>query len=76
MGITFAQNGPSLAPNRPLRPDFTINIALNHTKNKQHIYIYTINPFKPNGISDSYQLDKSISALRVVGWYFSFLFKF
>ena len=28
-------------------------------------------PFKPNGISH-YQLDQSISVLRVVGWYFSF----
>ena len=34
------------------------------------------NPFKPNGISHSYQLDQSISVFRVVGWYFSFLFKF
>ena len=34
------------------------------------------NPFKPNGISYSYQLDQSSSVLRVVGWYFSFLFKF
>ena len=24
--------------------------------------------FKPNGISHYYQLDQSISALRVVGW--------
>ena len=28
------------------------------------------NPFKPDGISYIYQLDKSISVLRVVGWYF------
>ena len=34
------------------------------------------NPFKPNEISLSYQLDQSISVLRVVGAYFSFLFKF
>ena len=34
------------------------------------------NPFKPNGISHCYQFDKSISVLRVVGWYFTFLFKF
>ena len=31
--------------------------------------------FKPNGISHSYQLIKSISVLRAAGWYFSFLFK-
>ena len=31
-----------------------------------------INPFMPGGISHCYQLDQSISVLRVVGWYFSF----
>ena len=36
---------------------------------------YLINPFKPNGISHRYQLDQSISVLRVVGCYFSFLSK-
>ena len=39
------------------------------------IYI-KVNPFKPNGISHCYQLDQSISFLRVFGLYFSFLFKF
>ena len=34
------------------------------------------NPVKPNGISFSYLLDQSISVLRIVGWYFLFLFKF
>ena len=34
------------------------------------------NPFMPNGISHRYQLEQSISVLRDVGWYFSFLFKF
>ena len=29
----------------------------------------------PNGNSYPYQLDQSISILRVVGWYFSFLYK-
>ena len=37
---------------------------------------WVINPFKPNGISHFYHLDQSISLLRVVGWYFSFSFKF
>ena len=32
-----------------------------------------VNPFKPNGISQSYQLDQSISILRVVWWYFTIL---
>ena len=34
------------------------------------------NPFKPNEISLYYQLDGSISNFRVVGLYFSFVFKF
>ena len=31
------------------------------------IIISVINPFKPNGISHSYQLDQSISVLRMFG---------
>ena len=31
---------------------------------------FLFNPFMPNGISLSYQVDQSISVLRVVGWYF------
>ena len=38
--------------------------------------VCVFNPFKPIGISHDYQLDRSISILRVVGWYFLFLFKF
>ena len=34
------------------------------------------NPFKPNGISHGYKFDQSISVLRLVEWYFTFLFKF
>ena len=33
-------------------------------------------PFKPNELSYLYQLDQSISVLRVVGWYFSLILKF
>ena len=33
------------------------------------------NPFKPNGIARSYQLDQSISLLKDIGRYFSILFK-
>ena len=32
------------------------------------------NPFKPNGISQHYQLEQCISVVRDVGWYLSFLF--
>ena len=34
------------------------------------------NPFIPNGISYRYELEQSISVLRVVGWYFFNVFKF
>ena len=40
------------------------------------IEITLFNPFTPNGISHSSQLDQSIFVLRGVGWHFSFLFKF
>ena len=33
-----------------------------------HVTRNHINPFKPNEISHCYQLDLSISDLRVVGW--------
>ena len=35
-----------------------------------------VKPFMPNVFSHPYKLDESISNFRVVGWYFSFLFKF
>ena len=34
------------------------------------------NPFKPNAISHCYQLDQSISVLRIVCWYFTFYSNF
>ena len=37
---------------------------------------WLIVPYKPNEISPHYQLEQSISLLRDVGWYFSFVFKF
>ena len=36
----------------------------------------SFNPFMPNVFSHPYQLDEFIFYLMVVGWYFSFLFKF
>ena len=33
-------------------------------------YFCKLNPFMPNGISLSYQLDQPISLFRIVGWYF------
>ena len=35
----------------------------------------SINPFKPNGIFHSYQVDQFIFVLRDVRWYFSVLFR-
>ena len=40
------------------------------------LILLIISPFKPNGISHHYHLDQSIFRFKVVGWYFSFLFKF
>ena len=60
-------------------------LALNHrlrNVSNDFLFIYfrtemsSVSPYKPNGNSHDYQLDQSISVLRVVGWYFSFLFKF
>ena len=39
-------------------------------------YVLCINPFLQNVFSLSYQLDEFISNFRVVGRYYSFLFKF
>ena len=54
----------------------TKNTGLVKIKIQRNIVIIFLtivfNPFKPNEISHYYQLDQSISALRVVGWYFSF----
>ena len=53
----------SLALNRYLPSPSNLNHKI--TSNQSHF-----NPFKPNGISHSYQLDQSISVLRVVGGIF------
>ena len=37
---------------------------------------FSIDPFMPNVLSHPFQLDESISNFRIVGWYFSFLFKY
>ena len=55
--------------------------ALAESKYQDHNLFFSYifinsNPFKPNGIFHCYQLDQTISILRVVGWYFTFLFKF
>ena len=41
-----------------------------------HFMRTAFNTFMPNGISYLYQLEQSISVLKDVSWYFSFLFKF
>ena len=41
-----------------------------------HFMRPAFNPFMPNGVSHHYRLEQSISVLRGVRWYFSFLFKF
>ena len=56
---------------------FPIHILIWRPENtiKSETALLAINPFKPNEISQSYQLDQSISILRVVGQYISYLFK-
>ena len=46
------------------------------TKAQINLLTCVINPFKPNGIFYSNQMDQSILALRVVRWYFSFFANF
>ena len=41
-----------------------------------HFMKKAFNPYMQNGISQHYQLEQSISVLKDVRWYFSFLFKF
>ena len=41
-----------------------------------HFMRTAFNPFMRNGISHRYRSEQSISVLRGVRWYFSFLFKF
>ena len=38
--------------------------------------VTSFNPFYPDEMCYSFQLDQSTSLLWVLGWYFSFLFKF
>ena len=45
-----------------------INVTIQQSQ-QQPWYIVDINPFKPNEISHSYQLDQCISVLRDTGWY-------
>ena len=40
------------------------------------ILMQFVNTFKPNELSHLYQMDRSISVVRVVGWHFSFLLEF
>ena len=65
---------------------FTLSMSTENTSKLQIIFLFLIfwqsgglvfyvNPFMPNVFSHPYQLDKSISNLRVVGWYFDSNFK-
>ena len=38
-------------------------------------FLSKVNPFKPNELSYLYQLDKSISYFRGVGWYIFIIFQ-
>ena len=43
---------------------------------EQHLELFKLNPFKPNGVSHCYQLEQSIFVSIDVGWYFSFYSNF
>ena len=46
----------------------------NCSKHYWKLHWSTFNTFTPNGFSHSYHMHQSFSVLRVIGWYFSFLF--
>ena len=50
----------------------TTTILINNVHERKG-FVY---PFMSNVFSHSYQLDESIFNVRVVGWHFTFLFKF
>ena len=52
--------------------------ALGIPKEKKDMCLRSIyfNPLMPNIFSHPYQMEGSFFNFRVVGWYFSFLFKF
>ena len=47
-------------------------ISLSYSKKETHKK--TVDPFKSNGLSYPYHLDKFISNIRVIRWYFLFQF--
>ena len=50
-----------------------LNCLFGFSQFKQSLYLEVLlNLFVPNGIPLSYQLDRSISVIRVVGWHYSF----
>ena len=70
-----------IAPSYIYKPFFFLLFRANSTAKMNygmvHVCLFSLNLFKPNGISHSYQLDQLISVLKVVGWYaFFILFKF
>ena len=55
--------------------DYAVLKRETHISNSSHLEQSNF-VFKPNGISNSYHLEQLNFVLRVVGWYFSFVFKF
>ena len=78
MILLSTQNMFKLMGKRKPDLDLCHNICFTGEIRKRVILIpqALVNPFKPNGISHYYQLDQSISVLRVVGRYFIFLLEF
>ena len=68
---------------QPAKPQISLSIreSLEHTMTvkiltEQHLELFKLNPFKPNGVSHCYQLEQSIFVSIDVGWYFSFYSNF
>ena len=76
---SFASHIDKNRSSRSLCQKFTSSTSGYVSINLQEFYLYSktcLNPFMQNGISHCYKLDQSISILRVVRLYFSFLSNF
>ena len=68
---------------QPAKPQISLSIreSLERTTTvkiltEQHLELFKLKPFKPNGVSHCYQLEQSIFVSIDVGWYFSFYSNF
>ena len=64
---------------QPAKPQISLSIRESPERTmtvkiltEQHLELSKLNPFKPNGVSNCYQLEQSIFVSIDVEWYFSF----